>query len=289
MMRKLIPVLALLLALEFLLPAAASADSSADFLFQGPDQFHEPDSSGGPWVYESESLTVCIKKTRAYNRDVCYIADIRLRNGERAYTGWANGAPCSGNERPHRIARRYQAVFGLMGDYVTHIHNSKGVMIRDGVVYYDKDAADTLAILPSGEMEVYPKGTITAQQLLALGVNDSLAFGPVLVLDSKLTPAVYTHRLRKKNYRAGIGKVEDGHYIAIVSQSNLTFEEYAQLFIDCGCRWAYNLDGGCSASMVLMGEQINLNKQRAVPDVLLIGTSGLVPGVNEDAVYKGSN
>jgi len=282
MMQRLMLAAAIILALQFVMPVSALADSCADFLFEDTEEFCEPDTEDGPWVYQSENLTVCIRKTREYCR-LCYVADIYIRGNEKAYTGWANREPLSGCELPCEIARRYSAVFGLMGDFLSYRGNRKGVMIRDGNVYYDKADADVLAVLPSGEMEVYEKGTVTADQLLSQGVADSFAFGPILVPDGEMTNAVSTHFLKGHNERTGIGKIEDGHYVAIVSQSNLTFTEFSQAFLNYGCKWVYNMDGGLSTSMIIMGEQVNDHNQRAVSDILLIGTSGLFPGAGENA------
>lgn len=299
-MKKLILFLVVYIAFLPLFPASATAESSADFLFEDTEEFYEPDISNGPWVYHSKDLTVCVKKTHEYNK-VCFVADIYLRNNEKAYTGWAKMKPKTRQtELPHIIARRYGAVFAITGDYVSHGKNQKGVMIRDGNVYYDKKNADTLAVLPSGEMEVYAKGATTAKELLLKGVDDSLAFGPIIVKDGKITKSALTHPLKPPNRRAGIGKVENGHYIAIVSSDKFTFKEYAQIFIAHGCEWAYNLDGGHSAAMIIMGEQVNfhnaesilgkdtITRQRPIPDLLLFGKSFLVPDVKEKAVYKGS-
>lgn len=299
-MKKLILVLIALFVLQLLFSSTSFAESSADFLFENSEEFYEPDIINGPWVYHSDNLTIYIKKSYVDKR-VYYIADIYIRQNETAYTGWAKMKRFTREtELPHIIARRYDAVFAITGDYISHSRNNKGVMIRDGIVYHDKKDADTLAILPSGEMEVYTKGTISAEELLSKGVHDSLAFGPIIVLDKQITKAASTHHLKPQNRRAGIGKVEEGHYVAIVSSSKFTFKEYAQMFINYGCEWAYNLDGGHSAAMIIMGEQVNAHnadnilggdvaiRQRPIPDVLLFGKSPLVPSENEKAVYKGS-
>ena len=298
-MKKLLMLYLVLACLFIFTPSTALADSSADFLFEGYEEFYEPDIANGPWVYHSENLTIFIKMSYE-NRQLCYIADIFIRNNERAFTGWAHMDPPGRSvELPHVIARRYNAVFGLVGDYIPHRGNDKGVNIRDGEVYFDDDEADTLAVLPSGEMQVYEKGMVTADDLLALGVKDTIAFGPIIVKDGEMTKAVTTHHLKPGNVRTGIGKVEDGHYIAIVTRSRYTFTQYAQLFMDYGCAWAFNLDGGHSAAMVIMGEQVNGHsletlyaevtvRQRPLSDVLLLGTSSLVPGPDENAHYGGS-
>ncbi len=277
----------------------ASAEDSADFLFGDYEEFYEPDIDQGPWIYHSDNLTICIKASYIDNM-LSYIADIYLRNDLTSYTGWGDMTPPGRvREMPYIIARRYDAVFGLTGDFISNAGNKKGVHIRDGKVYYDRDDVDILAVLPTGEMQVYEKGTVSADELLALGVKDTLSFGPILVKDGQMTEAVTKHYLKPGNIRTGIGKIDAGHYIAIIGQSRYTFTEYAELFISYGCEWAYNLDGGHSASMVIMGEQVNNHapeefdklgtiSQRCISDVFLLGTSNLVPDVDEKPVYSGS-
>lgn len=297
-MKKTLLLITAMLTL-FALPTASLAEDDADFLFENFEEFFEPDINNGPWVYLSSNLTVCIRKSTE-EKKLCYVADIYIRNNEKAYTGWAYMTPPGlPTELPHVIARRYDAVFGLVGDYLCHRNNKKGVNIRDGKVYFDDDEADVLAVLPSGEMAVYAKGSVTADDLVALGVEDTLAFGPIILQDGELTKAVTTHRLKPGNVRTGIGKVEAGHYIAIVSRSKYTFTQYAKLFQSYGCNWAFNLDGGHSAAMLVMGEQVNGHsletiyadvtvRQRPLPDVLLLGKSELVPEVDDPAHYHGS-
>ena len=277
-----------------------SMEESA-FLFEQPEEFYEPDITNGPWVYTSENLTIYIRQTTKYGQ-VHYVADLYLRNNEKAYSGFAyQASPMDKvSELPHIIARRYDAVFALTGDYLCHHANPKGVMIRDGKVYYDKKDADVLTVLPSGEMEVYEKGTITADELTEKGVADSLSFGPIFLLNGEATSECTTHFLKPANVRTAIGKISNGHYIAVVSIGKFTFTQLAQLFKDYGCEWGYNLDGGHSASMVIMGEQVNPHsmqalwtgatpvRQRPLPDLLLFGKSNLVPEVKAAVRYIGS-
>lgn len=277
-----------------------SHEHSADFLFRDYEEFYEPDIKQGPWVYHTDNLTICIKTSYIDNK-LSYIADIYLRDNLKAYTGWGNMIP-PGRERemPYIITRRYNAIFGLTGDFVSNAGNNKGVSIRDGKVYYNRDDIDVLAVMPTGELQVFLKGTIFADDLVALGVKDTFSFGPILVKDGKMTEAVTKHYLKPKNIRTGLGKIDDGHYIAILGQSKYTFTEYAELFISYGCEWAYNLDGGHSASMVIMGEQVNEHTpedfdklgtiaQRRISDVFLLGISDLVPDIDETPSYPGSN
>jgi len=96
-------------------------------------------------------------------------------------------------------------------------------------------------------------------------VRDVFSLDPVLVSDGAVNPGAADHRLsRRSGACTGIGMVEPGHFVTIVADGRqpgysvgMLLDEFARLFVDEGCAFAYNLDGGVSACMVFMGEQIN--------------------------------
>lgn len=273
-------------------PPYAFAPADSMFSEDGPyKSVSDPDN--GPWIYKDETLSVRVDRLSSHGV-VYFRADVRTK-GPLPYSGFAN-RDASGKKTllPYKIARQYGAILAITGDYVTWKNNPKGVMIRDGKVYYDKAQAPTMAILPSGELRVWAPGKVKAAQLLEMGVRDAYAFGPILVQDGKPGPGLKTHRLHIGNFRAAIGMVEQNHYIWITSKGSFTLEALAKLFIAEGCTVAYNLDGGHSATMVFMGEQLyqsgrgqdNL-PQRPLPDVLLIGQSPFVPDVSAPVYCDG--
>lgn len=247
----------------------------------------------GPWIYRDSTLSVRVEKRANDRKQVYFLAEIHTR-GPLPFGGFANKNPKAGSRiKPYRIARQYQAVLGITGDYITYKENKKGVMIRNGRVFYKRKQADTLAVLPDGELRVYPAGKVTAEELEALGVKDSFAFGPVLVNGGKINEKLNRAHNHPKNYRTTVGMAEKGHYYFIVTEGRFLYEELAQIYVDLGCTVAYNLDGGNSAAMVFMGEQLNLHTynpdlklgQRPLPDLVMIGQSPQVPG-EEDPVYN---
>lgn len=274
---------------------------SAFFSEEGPYKSVK-DPINGPWTYKDATLSVRVDKMTVRGGGTYFRAEV-YTHGPLPYSGFANRDP-SGKRTllPYKIARQYGAILTITGDYVTWRNNPKGVMIRNGKVYFDKAQAPTLAILPSGELRAYAPGKIKAAQLLEMGVREAYAFGPILVQNGKMAAGLKTHRLHTGNFRAAIGMVEPNHYIWITTKGGFTLEALAKLFLDNHCTVAYNLDGGHSASMVFMGEQLyqsgrgsdNL-PQRPLPDVLMIGQSAFVPapsapvycdGVRINAKYK---
>ena len=113
-----------------------------------------------------------------------------------------------------------------------------------------------------------------------------LSFGPTLIENGEVALGKNLEsRDKKTNPRCAIGMIEPLHYIFVVANGRtdedrgLTAMELARVFEKFGCTFAYNLDGGGSATMVFMGELINdprsgkgEAKEREVSDIVYIGT-----------------
>lgn len=254
------------------------------------------DAMKGPWIYKDAtlSITVTVPKT-GFMANRYLLADIYTRKElPVGVFAFANDGKKRSTALPYKIARQNRAVLGITGDYISSTANLKGVMIRGGVVYHDKASAPTLAFLPSGEMKIYEPGETTAAKLLELGVRDSFAFGPILVKDGRIHKTVEGHKLNYHSYRAAIGQVEPGHFIMISTRAAITLTDLAKIFIGLHCGIAYNMDGGYSAAMVFMGEQLNKNTgsvvlQRKMPDLMAIGFDPAVPAPNAPVYCDGVN
>jgi hypothetical protein len=250
------------------------------------------DPDNGHWLYRSPTLYVDIQRTiDEENKQVYYVADVRVRNGERERSGFSTPKKPGGKSIDlDKIARYYQAVVTVNGDFLDNNASDterKGVIIRDGIVFVDKKKADTFAFLPDGTVKVFAAGEADAESLLAQGIQTTYSFGPTLINNGVIQEGLDKHRLRSAHPRTAVGYIEPNHYLLIVveGRSNrakgMTLVGLAELFASYGCEIAYNLDGGASAAMTFMGEIISEYKgstsgQRPVPDALMFGYSELV-------------
>ena len=259
----------------------------------------------GFWSYRSSDLSIQIKRYYDSSKVWTYfVADIRFRNDTAPYGIYASGEgdfkPVRGM-LPYQLARKYQAVYAQNDDILTAFDKElKGILIRNGVVYQDGKAADTLAFMPDGSLKIFEGGEVTAQELIDSGVRQALSFGPTLLKDGIISEDYKRARNKPNNPRSAIGMVKPGHFVSIVvdgRQPNysvgITYPELAQLFKDHGCTLAYNLDGGSSASMVFMGESVNTHLrgapgQRVQPCLFAFGKSEAVPGVKEKVKNNGN-
>ena len=266
------------------------------------------DAENGHWEYKTDTLSIIIDRTIVTEPKLnrIYTADIRMR-GEDAFrtVQAAENRNGMGSIHPWLLARDGQCVLMVTGDNLIQSDTMyKGTIIRGGIVFQDRKAVGSMAMYPDLTMHLIDANSLDADELLMDGARDVFSFGPVLVSDGTVNEAAGQHRLsRRNNPRTGLGMIEPGHYIVIVVDGRqpdysvgMLLDEFAQLFVDHGCKVAYNLDGGVSACMVFMGEQLNRhgNKrvgtyedsyQRRIPDGLVWGYSEQVPD-SDDPIYN---
>ena len=270
-------------------------DPWADKFYPGGAYLSVRDATKGPWIYKDENLSVEINMLRGGPRNRTYYAAEIYTRGPLMTRGFAFQSDKGKTELPYKIARRYDAVLGITADYFNHRGNGKGVILKNEKTYFDKTKNSTLAILPDGGLAVFEPGETTAEQLGKMGVKDTFSFGPILVKDGKVNKkSLDDHWLPvgANEYRAAIGQYEPGHYVVIVTRGAFTMEELANLFVEYGVTLAYNMDGGHSACLIFMGEQLNQQypgskdgvRQRPLPDLMMLGFEPTVPDV-KDKVY----
>ncbi len=244
------------------------------------------------WNYQSESLTVSVQKVEqgsGSDKITYYVADVQFADGESLKSAFAkNSFGRNIIEDTSVIAESNDAIFAINGDY--YGFRNDGVIIRNGVVYRDVPTRTGLAILDDGTLMSYDETEISSQELLEMGVVQTLSFGPVLVKDGAVVEdfgkvAIDTNignrSIQNSNPRTGIGMISANHFVFIVVDGRssgysrgMTLEEFAQAFADLGCTQAYNLDGGGSSTMYFMGRVVNnpLGKgsERGVSDILYV-------------------
>ena len=284
-------------------PAATTDPNDQYFRQPGePEEVVVQDYENGRWEYRSDILSVIIDRviTKENGHPFCkYIAHVRMRGVNCFRPLETSRQPVAvANEPPWRLARNHRAVLAITGDNLNHADvNMKGILIRNGILYSDRAGESTLVIGDDLTMRIYHPQEISGLDLMDSGVTTSYSFGPILVEDGKVNPDADKHRVFKRNPRCGVGMVEPGHFVAIVSDGRdddrawgYTLGEFAQIFVDQGAQIAYNLDGGSSAAMVFMGEHINWHSkgtQRTWADALSWGYSRLVPKVTDPLFHYG--
>lgn len=273
------------------------------------------DTENGVWEYRSRDLAVEVRRyaetggkyTRENEPLVWFTADIYMREGVDAYRSAFADEARNGMTAamPWKTARTYRAVLMINGDNMLNMEGEhKGTLIRDGHLYSNGNrAVDVLAWNREQlRFDYFTRGTYDVSSLSRAGYTDTFSFGPLILCGGEVqTRFIGRSEVRGRNPRCGIGTAEDGHTVAIVVDGRrpvysvgVTLNDFAQMFIDHGCTDAFNLDGGVSACMIFMGEQLNIHgnkenisRQRRMPDGLVFGYSESVPTVNDPILNDG--
>jgi len=301
-MKRILTFLLLLLlplnALAVQTAGIVTEDTDEDGFLLADGEFVYEDAEQGLWIYLSGELRVEIERFREADRKlVWYKADIRQKTPKGASTYLADENKPYGNKMwVEDLARREKVVFATNGDYFAERLGDKGsvgIVIRHGRVISSKAKAsghiptrDIMALYPDGSVKCYNATEYSASTLIAMGVTDTLCFGPVLVRDGELEDAHLEKMGTAKEPRCAFGMVEPGHYVSILTvgrtkdSDGVRLAELGRMMYEAGCTEAINLDGGQTAVMCFMGRQISetgststTTKNRKMTDIIGFGYS----------------
>ena len=305
----------LLLALLLLCGAAYAAEdgdfpalNDAGFLDSG--EFVWEDEANGVWRYASQTLRVEIfRREQAKPARVWYEAEVFCAEGSPGPRMIANDPENwkKSTGYPHKIARKNGTVLAVSSDFAMWRLRKKirspGIIIRNGKIWSERTRKrngkgfpnlDCLAIWPDGDMKVFYSDEKKAEEYLADGAADVLAFGPILIRDGKLNEEALKKYGTSHAERTAVGMVEKGHYFFMMLEGRIKRSKgdgirfLAEKLLDKGCTVGFNLDGGDTSCIVFMGHQLckmqngKRNKpSRATSDILGVGMSELLPAVND--------
>jgi exopolysaccharide biosynthesis protein len=274
---------------------SSSTDSSESSEDATATSYESVDSTGVSYTATDTSYTSGTKSisigtvTTGSGSDAItyYVADVLLTSGTDLQAGLASGG--RGTAATSDIAAACDAIFAVNGDYFGA--RDDGIIIRNGVIYRDDGVRAGLALYQDGRMEVYDETTVSADELLADGVWNTISFGPGLLVNGVTPDNISTyevernpeHPIQGRDPRTGIGIIDANHFVFVVVDGRqsgyskgVTMEEFTQIFKELGCTTAYNLDGGGSSVMYFMGKVVNSpwehdGGQRAISDILFVG------------------
>lgn len=236
-------------------------------------------------VYADENVCVALTQYREYDTDI-YVAEVWLSSAQYLKTALAqNSYGKNVTAKTSEMAAQNNAILAVNGDY--YGARESGCVIRNGVVYRDCEGsdADVLCIYADGSFAITDSGAATASELAEQGVWQAFSFGPGLLEDGEITVNRKTEvgRSMASNPRTAIGQIGDLHYVFVVSDGRteqsegLSLYELATFLQRLGVRTAYNLDGGGSSTMVVLGRVVNNpttndsdHNERSVSDIVYI-------------------
>jgi exopolysaccharide biosynthesis protein len=204
-----------------------------------------------------------------------YVRDITCLQGVFAGDSFSQG----NYEWLARIAERTGAVAAVNGDFCTM--RKYGIVVRNGKLYRSTHSSfDACAIYWDGTMETYYSDDWNGKDIAKRGAYLAFSFGPKL-LDKSGQPLKkfnQTDAVIGRNPRTAIGYFEPGHYCFVTVDGRtsvsrgLTLGGLSNFMASLGCKAAYNLDGGESASLWFMGDIVSqpYNDGRKISDALIL-------------------
>ncbi len=249
---------------------------SEDIANENPDNYD--------YYYIDNTLRVAIKKiidSKAKQR--YYVADIVLASPEQFKTAFAFGTySSSGREGTKEMANDNGAVIAISGDYYNQ--RGGGIVIRNGKLYRNTSTTREYLMIDKNGDFLFSDGensAVDGKDLIKDEIEQCFAFGPVLVKDG-VVQKTFKDRydgVSGPNPRAMIGQIDSLHYVFVVVEGKfddakgMTYAQSATLMEILGCKNAYNLDGGGSATLVFQGKMVNRPSQgseREISDCIVI-------------------
>ncbi len=214
--------------------------------------------------YIGENVHITVKtvydETTYPRRVTYYITDIYIRNIQCLRTAAAKTFHSYARSTVDEMAKREGAIAAISGDmFNAHKHQ---LVIRNGTVYDTKLYSnwELCFLYLDGTME-----TMTVDEFKPSTMRDDVwqawEFGPSLLdADGHALEKFPTSNVKTQNPRCVIGYYEPGHYCFVTVDGRqqhsrgLEMHELAQLMESLGCKLAFNLDGGESASLYWNGK-----------------------------------
>lgn len=286
-------------------PGEAREKDAKGYLLSG--EYVYENANEGLWFYASPTLVVRVDRKSDSEKVLTWYETHVFCDPEKEPVGSIlhnPKKPQSEHVQAAKIARENQVVWGMNTDYYTYRMGRKaitGMVIRDKQVFFKRvpkanrsqfPNLDTLAMNEDGTWAVYRSDELTAEEYLLRGAVDVFSFGPYLVRNGEINEFVGEMVNGKTQQpRCAIGMIEPGHYYAVLAEGRIrnvsegvTVEFLAEHMLAAGCTEALNLDGGQTAVMTFMGNQISRigkynggkTSARTTTEIIGVGRSDLI-------------
>ena len=186
------------------------------------------------------------------------------------------------------MAESVNAVVASAGDFY-RFRNFGAVVYQGEAKRVEGTYAETCYIDRNGDMHFTRGGEVLKVQAVQdfvdeHDINFSLAFGPILVDDYQIQEHTWygVGEITEGYARAALCQMDTLHYIVVtanttgIHQSIPTVAMFAKNVAATGCRMAYCLDGGQTATIVMNDELVNrpvYGQQRKISDIIYFATA----------------
>lgn len=271
--------------LQWLLDKAAELLDGQDLYFSTDIQI----VPGSTVQYYLDDTILAITWKQGIQRTVFTFSEVKLLHPSQFRRYLSGGEFGSGIlSLTTEMSQSVNAVVACSGDY--YAYRRKGVTVTNGVVHKAvSGVADACFVDRNGDLILERElsfGTLEEAQAYVdeHDINFSLSFGPILIKDGEYCcPKKYSLGEVDKGYpRAAICQMDTLHYLFAATNmephyyNNLTMTEFAQCLLETGCRQAYALDGGQTATVAMNNtliNHVNYGSQRLISDIIYFATA----------------
>ena len=230
--------------------------------------------------YRSRALSFTID-TISVDGITFFLADIWIRDIRSFRTAVASEFYKTNKVQAIEIYKKTDALLAISGDYFSY-RKTNNIAVRNGMEWIRKEPIDSdiLILYYDGTMEVaYSDDRPDLNAIYARNPYQIWCFGPVLI-DNYELPRSYNTTVPGPNPRCAIGYYRPGHYCFLVADGRqkgyskgMTMRGLSDVFLQLGCQYAFNLDGGATAVMLFNGDQYSHPKNgtaRVVSDIIYV-------------------
>ena len=212
--------------------------------------------------YETETLKVNVEqKDTGYTK--YWVAHVQTFSTEQLKSALCGGTYGNPRKTTSEELASHDGIIGINGSAFSYGSGEPApgkTMIKGGRIYNDVYSnGNIFCVTEDGGMFTAAAG-MTTKDLLNRGVQDTYCFGPTLVENGEASEISGQFHQTSRYQRAAVGMVSPGDYYLVVvdgkgygGSQGMTYQELQQVFLDLGCDYAYNLDGGGSATLVFKG------------------------------------
>ena len=223
--------------------------------------------------YVKDDLKVKLVETRTSNQHY-WIAEVISSDAIPLKGAMASDTYNGKRETISSMANRLDAILAINASgFYAKTNTPMGTVVRNGkLVNIDKSyTGEILSLKSDGNLAFTTVNS--EEEFKNLDIKQTFTFGPILVRDYQATEL----NDKSRHPRTAIGQLDDNRYVLVVVEGRMegadgmTLAELQQLFLQLGCKTAYNLDGGGSTTLYFQGKVINTpsdGSERSVVDMI---------------------
>lgn len=264
----------------------------AKWVLDGQKTYFQPDRKlyGDSIIrYYLDDTIFAMAWQEVHDDSVYSFAEIKVEDASQFRRHLADGQYGSDTQYlTTEMAESVNAVVASAGDFY-RFRNFGAVVYQGEAKRVEGTYAETCYIDRNGDMHFTRGGEVLKVQDVqdfvdAHDINFSLAFGPILVDNYELQEHTWygVGEITEGYARAALCQMDSLHYLVVTAnttgphQSIPTVAQFAKNIAATGCRMAYCLDGGQTATIVMNDELVNrpvYGQQRKISDIIYFATA----------------